>query len=293
MRAGLYLYKGGQNMIIRKILNNNVAVIRDKFDQEVIVMGKGIAYQKKIGDLIDEQVVEKIYSLSTKESFIKLQDLLTEIPIEYFNVSDQIINYAKLTLGKKLNDSMYISLSDHIFTAVNRFRDGIILKNALLWDIKRFYPEEYEVGVKALQYISQDLDIQFPDDEAGFLALHIVNAEEREESQDIYRVTKIIQEISNIIRLYFQINFDEKSVYFYRFISHLKFFAQRLVSGNMHENESDQDLLDVIKSKYKNAFLCVEKIEKYIEANYSYNLTNEEKLYLTVHIQRVVYKTNS
>ncbi|MNC17426.1 Transcription antiterminator LicT [compost metagenome] len=61
----------------------------------------------------------------------------------------------------------------------------------------------------------------------------------------------------------------------------------------MHENESDQDLLDVIKSKYKNAFLCVEKIEKYIEANYSYNLTNEEKLYLTVHIQRVVYKTNS
>lgn len=231
--------------------------------------------------------------MSTKESFIKLQDLLTEIPIEYFNVSDQIINYAKLTLGKKLNDSMYISLSDHIFTAVNRFRDGIILKNALLWDIKRFYPEEYEVGVKALQYISQDLDIQFPDDEAGFLALHIVNAEEREESQDIYRVTKIIQEISNIIRLYFQINFDEKSVYFYRFISHLKFFAQRLVSGNMHENESDQDLLDVIKSKYKNAFLCVEKIEKYIEANYSYNLTNEEKLYLTVHIQRVVYKTNS
>ncbi|KHL97143.1 transcription antiterminator LicT [Paenibacillus sp. IHB B 3415] len=280
-------------MIIRKILNNNVAVIRDKFDQEVIVMGKGIAYQKKNGDLIDEQVVEKIYSLSTKESFIKLQDLLTEIPIEYFNVSDQIINYAKLTLGKKLNDSMYISLSDHIFTAVNRFRDGVILKNALLWDIKRFYPEEYEVGVKALQFISQDLDIQFPDDEAGFLALHIVNAEDREESQDIYRVTKIIQEISNIIRLYFQINFDEKSVYFYRFISHLKFFAQRLVSGNMHGNESDQDLLDVIKSKYKNAFLCVEKIEKYIEANYNYNLTNEEKLYLTVHIQRVVYKTNS
>lgn len=280
-------------MIIRKILNNNVAVIRDKFDQEVIVMGKGIAYQKKIGDLIDEQAVEKIYSLSTKESFIKLQDLLTEIPIEYFNVSDQIINYAKLTLGKKLNDSIYISLSDHIFTAVNRFRDGVVLKNALLWDIKRFYPEEYEVGNKALQFISKDLDIQFPDDEAGFLALHVVNAEEREESQDIYRVTKIIQEISNIVRFYFQINFDEKSVYFYRFISHLKFFAQRLVSGSMHENESDQDLLDVIKSKYKSAFLCVGKIEKYIEANYSYNLTNEEKLYLTVHIQRVVFKTNS
>jgi beta-glucoside operon transcriptional antiterminator len=280
-------------MVIYKILNNNAAVTRDQLGQEVIVMGKGIAYQKKIGDPIDEEIIDKIYSLSTKEIFSRLQELLTEIPIDYFNVSDKIINYAKLTLGKKLNESIYISLSDHIFAAANRFRQGVILKNALLWDIKRFYPDEYEVGKRALQFIRECFDLHFPEDEAGFIALHIVNAEEREESQDIYRVTKIIQEVSNIVRYYFQIEFDEKSVYFYRFIAHLKFFAQRLISGNMHENESDQDLLEVIKSKYENAFLCVEKIETYIKNNYNYNLTNEEKLYLTVHIQRVVYKTNS
>ncbi|OMF15535.1 MULTISPECIES: BglG family transcription antiterminator LicT [Paenibacillus] len=280
-------------MIILKILNNNVAVTQDKLGQEVIVMGKGIAYQKRIGDALDEQSIDKIYSLSTKEAFIKFQELLTEIPLDYFDVADRIINFAKMTLGKKLNDSVYISLSDHIFSTVSRFSDGISLKNALLWDIKRFYADEYKVGLKALQFIKESFDIQFPEDEAGFLALHIVNAEDRQESQDIYRVTKIIQEISDIVRYYFQIEFDEQSVAFYRFITHLKFFAQRLISGNLHENESDQDLLDVIKEKHPNAFRCVGKIETYIKNNYNYSLTGEEKLYLTVHIQRVVYKTRS
>lgn len=280
-------------MFIGKILNNNVAVTRDKFGQEVIVMGKGIAYRRKVGDLIDEAAIDKIYSLSNKDSFIRLQELLTEIPIEYFEVSDKVITHAKLMLGKKINESLYISLSDHIFAAINRFRQGIVLKNALLWDIRKFYPEEYEIGLEALALIRESFDIEFPDDEAGFLALHIVNAQDREESQDIYRVTKVIQEVSDIVRYYFMIEFDEQSVYFYRFISHLKFFAQRLVGGKLHANESDQELLDVIKSKYPKAFLCVEKIAKHVQTNYRYELTHEEKLYLTVHIQRVVYKTQS
>ncbi len=279
-------------MIIRKILNNNVALSQDKRDQEVIVMGKGIAYQKKVGDPIDEQKIDKVFSLSTKEAFNKFQELFTEIPIDYFDISDKIIESAKLTLRKKLNESIYLSLSDHIFSAVNRFKQGVIIKNALLWDIRRFYPDEYEVGLMALQLIKERFDIRFPEDEAGFIALHIVNAEVKEDTQDIYQVTKIIQEISNIVRYFFKIEFDEKSVYFYLFTSHLKFFAQRLMSENMHKDESEEDLLDVIKLKYKNAYQSVEKIATHIKNNYNYTLTNEEKLYLTVHIHRVVYKTN-
>lgn len=279
-------------MIILKILNNNVAVTHDKFGQEIIVMGKGIAYQKKIGEILDEQSIDKVYSLSNHDAFIKFQELLTEIPIDYFDVADQIINYAKMTLGKKLNESIYISLSDHIFSSITRFKEGITLRNALLWDIKRFYTDEFQIGLKALQLIKETFDIQFPEDEAGFLALHIVNAETPQESQDIYKVTKIIQEISDIVRYFFQMEFDEQSVAFFRFITHLKFFAQRLIGGNLHEGDNDTDLLDVIKEKHPNSYLCVGKIETYIKNNYQYNLTNEEKLYLTVHIQRIVHKTN-
>lgn len=278
-------------MIIKKILNNNAVLSIDKREQEVIIMGKGIAYQKKAGEQVEGKI-DKIFALSTLEGFSKFQELLKEIPIDYFTLSDKIIEVAKLSLGEKINESIYLSLSDHIFSAVNRFKQGIVIKNALLWDIKRFYPEEYSVGLKAIQLIKEDFDIQFPEDEAGFIALHIVNATERENGQDAYQVTKIIQEITNIVRYFFQIEFNEESVYFYRFISHLKFYAQRLISENLHQDENDEDLLEVIKSKYKNSFECVEKIATHIKNNYRYTLTNEEKLYLTVHIQRIVYKTN-
>lgn len=277
-------------MIIKKILNNNAVLSMDDTEQEVIVMGKGIAFQKKVGDSVEGKI-DKVFSLTTSEAFSRFQELIKEIPIDYFSLSDEIIQKAKLSMGEKINESLYLSLSDHLFSAVNRFKQGIIIKNALLWDIKRFYPEEYEIGLEAIHLIKKSFDIQFPKDEAGFIALHIVNATDMEERQDAYQVTKIIQEVNNIVRYFFQIEFNEDSVYFYRFISHLKFFAQRLMSENLHQDENDEELLEVIKLKYKNAYECVEKIATHIKNNYQHTLTHEEKLYLTVHVQRLVYKT--
>lgn len=277
-------------MEIKRLLNNNAALTVDQSGAEIIVLGKGIAFQKKQGDTIEEEKVEKIFHLSNAEAFLRFQELVTEIPLSYMEVSDEIITMAKSQLGKKLNDSIYVSLSDHLYNSVKRFKEGITIKNALLWDIRRFYPIEYEVAMDALTIIQERFDLRLPEDEAGFIALHFVNAEDLESNQDSYQVTKIMQEISNIVRYYFQIEFDEESVYYYRFISHLKFFAQRLVSDKLHSGEQEEGLLDVVKVRFKNAFECVEKINQHIERNYQYGLTDEEKLYLTIHIHRVVYK---
>lgn len=277
-------------MKIKRLLNNNAVLTVDQSGSEIIVLGKGIAFQKKSGDTIEAEKVEKIFHLSNTEAFLKFQELVTEIPLPYMDVSDEIITLAKSQLGKKLNDSIYVSLSDHLYNSVKRFKEGISIKNALLWDIRRFYPIEYKVAMDALVLIREQFDLQLPEDEAGFIALHFVNAEDLESNQDSYQVTKIMQEISNIVRYYFQIEFDEDSVYYYRFISHLKFFAQRLAGNKLHSDQHEEGLLDVVKIRFQNAFRCVEKINQHIERNYRYGLTDEEKLYLTIHIHRVVYK---
>lgn len=251
-------------MKIHKVINNNVALIIDKMNHEIIVMGKGIAYKRNPGDVIDEKMVDKVFQLTTPEVFSKFQELLTEIPIEYFGLSDEIAEMVKIELGKKLNESIYLSLSDHIYSSIKRYREGITIKNVLLWDIRRFYQDEFEIGLKVLLLIKERFDISLPEDEAGSIALHIVNAEDKEDNQDVYQVTNIMQEVSNIVRYYFKVDFDEKSVYYYRFINHLKFFAQRLIKGNMHTNQDDEDLFQMIKTKYKNAYDCVEKIATHI-----------------------------
>lgn len=279
-------------MRIAKILNNNV-VVTEMDGSEQIVMGRGLAFGRKIGEAIDESKVDKIYRLSSSDVSAKFQQLLADIPPEYLVLSDEIIAYAKTKLGKKLSETIYISLTDHLFTAITRMQDGVIVKNVLLWDIKRFFKDEFFIGTKAVEKVAAETGIQLPEDEAGFIALHIVNAEmEQSESvNNMYDVTKIMQEISNIVKYHFKMSFDEDSVYYYRFITHLKFFAQRLVTHKGYHGEDEEELLAMIKLKYANAFQCVEKISTFIYENYQYLISNEEKLYLTIHIARIVSQT--
>ena len=276
-------------MEIYKILNNNVIVSKNEHDKEIIAMGKGIAFKKKVGEHIEDELIDKVYTLSDEVSS-KFQELAAEIPVEHMKISDDIIKYVKLKLGKKLNDSIYLSLCDHISTAILRHEEGVDVKNVLLWDIKKFYKDEFEIGKHGLEIIKEKLNLQLNEDEAVFIALHIVNAEMDEKLETIYEVTKVMQEILNIVKYFFHIDFDEDSVYFYRFITHLKFFAHRLITKSSYQDEQSDDLLDLIKIKYKNAYACCLKIKQFLKTNYAYDLSQEETLYLTIHIARVVYK---
>lgn len=233
-------------MEIYKILNNNVIVSKNEHDKEIIAMGKGIAFKKKVGEHIEDELIDKVYTLSDEVSS-KFQELAAEIPVEHMKISDDIIKYVKLKLGKKLNDSIYLSLCDHISTAILRHEEGVDVKNVLLWDIKKFYKDEFEIGKHGLEMIKEKLNVQLNEDEAGFIALHIVNAEMDEKLETIYEVTKVMQEILNIVKYFFHIDFDEDSVYFYRFITHLKFFAHRLITKSSYQDEQSDDLLDLIQ----------------------------------------------
>lgn len=278
-------------MEISKVLNNNVAVVIEN-NEEKIVMGRGICFKKKIGDTIEPATIDKVFYLHNQEVLSRFKELVVDIPLEYLEIGEEIMDEARLSLGKALNDNIYISMVDHIYTAVVRAKDDILVKNALLWDIQRFYKEEYLIGKKALEIIEKKTGVLLPNDEAGFIALHIVNGQLDEDVHDMYEITKIMQEIENIVRYHFKIEFNEESAYYYRFITHLKFFAQRLVE-HKKQNKQEDDLLEVVQVKYANAYQCVEKIAIYIKNQYNYELYDEEKLYLTIHIHRVVYLGNS
>ncbi|WP_055070345.1 BglG family transcription antiterminator LicT [Clostridium massiliamazoniense] len=277
-------------MVIEKILNNNVVITTDENNKEIVVMGRGIAFKKRIGDHIPKEIVDKIFKLSDPNMSDNFKELIADIPLEYMKLSDKIILKSKEKLGKKLNDSIYITLTDHMYTAIERAKEGIKVKNALLWDIKRFYKEEFAIGLEALDYIEEKFKVRLPDDEAGFIALHIVNAQMDQDIKIIYEITQIMQEITNVIKYYYGVTFDEESVYYYRFITHLKYFAERLLKNTSYDNNED-DLLNVIKVKYKNAYNCIEKIDEFINKKYNYKLTDEEKLYLTIHVERAISKS--
>lgn len=277
-------------MKIHKLINNNIVIVLDEYQQEQIVMGKGLGFKKKNGDDLDPALIEKIFNLSGDKYPNKLVELLKEIPIEHIAIANQIAQLTKKKTGKKLTDSLIISLSDHIYTALERAKEELFIKNALLWEIKKFYADEYDIGKESLEIIAKQTGVLLPDDEAGFIALHIANNQLESGSNQMYEITKIMQEMINIVRYNFQIDLDEESIYFYRFITHLKFFAHRLLSETSDENAGEDSLLPIVREKYQRSFECAKKIEQYIQKNYTYTLVDEELVYLTIHIERVVQK---
>ncbi|PRS64081.1 BglG family transcription antiterminator LicT [Bacillus pumilus] len=274
-------------MIISKVINNNVVSAYDDEQHELVIMGRGIAFQKKSGDPIDEERIEKVFSIQNKDISEKFKTLLYDIPIEYMQVCEAIIDHARTTLNKNLNDSIYVTLTDHITFAIERHQKGMDIKNALLWEIKRLYKDEFMCGLEAIRIIQDKLNIHLPEDEAGFIAMHIVNAELNEEMPNVIQITKLIQDILNIVKYHFQIDLDEASLNYFRFVTHLKFFGQRLFNETQMENQNEF-LYEVVKEKNTAAFQCAEKINDYVQKEHNRSLIEDEMLYLTLHIDRVI-----
>lgn len=279
-------------MQIQKILNNNVVITTDQKNNEIVAMGRGLAFQKKIGDEIAEEAIDKTYHLANSDLFSKFQELLVDVPITYVEIANDIIDEAKVTLKNPLNDSLYISITDHLYAAIQRVKEGVRVRNLLLWDVKRFFPDEFSVGVSAVKKIKEQFGIDLGEDEAGNIALHLVNAQTESDNEDAYLMAELMQEIIQITSYYFKVQLDEESVYFYRFTTHLRFFASRIMSHRQLTDETDDELLLIIQKKYQNAYQCVERIADFISKKYHYEMSNDEKLYLTIHIARLVQKVS-
>lgn len=276
-------------MVIKKIFNNNAILAKDPDKHEFVVMGCGIAFKRNVGDKVDEALIEKTFILKQKDASAKFKLLLEDIPTEDVSLCYDIIEYAKNMLGVELNDYIYVTLTDHISYALKLFNEGLNRPNPLIWEIKKFYSKEFEIGLKALEFIENETGKRLPEDEAGNIALHLINAQVNKANskvEDIAHQTKMIQDILNIIKYTYNIALDEKSLNYERFVTHLRFFFQRLNKDEMIGKEEDDFLLKQVKTKYKKAYECMIKVEKYLEKE----LSEEEKLYLTIHIQRVTQR---
>ena len=274
-------------MKIDKVLNNNVVIARDENGAETVLMGRGLAFGRRAGEEVPADKVEKRFTLQSGQLSSRFQQLLTSIPLSHFLMSERIINHAKISLGKELSDSIYVTLPDHISAAVERYRQGLVLPNPLLWDIRQFYKEEYAVGLEANRIVFEETGVQCTEDEAAFIALHFVNAQVGGEIRDVYDMTYLMQAAFRIVREQYRREPDCDSLEYFRFVTHLKFFARRIVSGQ-HYGDGDADLLDVVWYKYPRAYDCARRICSYVEREKGFSSGKNELLYLTIHIARVM-----
>lgn len=274
------------NIIIEKVINNNIISAYEKSGAEVIVMGRGIGFKKKQGEVVPADQISKIFRIKSRTLAEQFKELLANMPLERVRISDEIISHAKDHLKLKLNQSIYVTLTDHINFAIERVSQGIEPQNALLWEIKRFYPQEFQLGIYALELIKDRLDILLPEDEAGFIALHFVNAEYGTDIRDAVKFPDQMQAIVDIVERDLGILLDESSLHYERFMTHIKFLIQRIYRKELLSSE-DRELSLLMQRKYPREYQCSLKVAEYIMQATGSRLSEEEIMYLSVHIRRV------
>lgn len=273
-------------MKIEKVINNNIVSAVDEEGREAVVMGRGLGFRAKPGTVLPKKGIEKIFWIKSETLAQQFKELLSQMPMEHVKVSGDIIAYAKENLSMELNQSIYVTLTDHINFAIMRYKEGIKPQNALLWEIKRFYTREFGIGMYALKVIEEQLNIRLPEDEAGFIALHFVNAEYGTRIRDAVKFPNLVKEILEIVKAELEMEFDENSLHYERFVTHVKFLLQRIYKNETLPDE-ESELSEMMRKKYKREYSCSQKVAAYINRETQTILSNEEIMYLAIHIRRV------
>ncbi|PKR84651.1 PRD domain-containing protein [Heyndrickxia camelliae] len=269
-------------MKITRILNNNAVIVKDGI-QEKIAVGAGIAFGKKRNDIVNAKKIEKLFVMKENE---KLQQLLSRIPEEHFIISEKIISYAEEYLGTKLNEHIHIALTDHLSYAMERETEGIQLKNKLLHEIKILYKKEFEIGLWAINFIEKTFQIRMPEDEAGYIALHIhtMKLQGGDMRQTIIQTT-IIRDIVETIMNFLHIQVKEDDISYHRLITHLRFALTRMNQDETHT--MDDEMLEMINKKFPLSYQCALAVANDLSANYDMTLPEHELGYITLHIERL------
>lgn len=269
-------------MKIKKILNNNAVIVMDD-GKEKIAIGSGVGFNKMKNDVLSGNTVEKYFILAEN---VKFEQLLERIPEEHYIVTEKIIKHAEEMLQIELNDHLRIVLTDHISFAIERQKEGIVLKNKLMYEIKVLYRQEFEIGLWAIEHIKKTLGIEMPVDEAAFIALYIHTTKLKGgDIHQIVRQTTILNDMVETIKNLLGITFFENDIAYDRLVTHLHFAMIRSTQNNMHT--MDQDMLEMIRSKYQFSFKCATKVADQLKATHHIELPIEELGYIALHIERL------
>ncbi|ASM31003.1 Transcription antiterminator LicT [Serratia marcescens] len=274
-------------MKVIKVLNNSLVLTADDDNREVIVMGKGIGFNSKTGDEINSAAIEKVYVVQEGQKGRDYLRLIETAPTEHIEIVQMILSEANRQLNGNINEQIFFTLVDHVSFAIERHHKGIAIQNRLLFEVKRFYPREFAVGLQALAYINQRLNIHLPEEEAGNIAFHLVNGQtEVQNMEHTLLAVKMLKDVFNIIKYHFHLNIDTDSLNYARFLVHMQFFIQRMLDGKQMTSKADF-LFAQMTAEYPHAYRGALLIRDYVKNLLQMEMSNDELLYLMIHLTRI------
>lgn len=273
-------------MRVEKVFNNNAILGVDPQGRETVLLGKGIGFQVRSGDPVDEERAERRF-FAGSASAERLAALAAEITIAEIATAEEILTLARERLGDHLADHVLVPLVDHVHFAIERSRTGAEIEYPLSWEVENLYPTEVEVGHLCLDLIEDRLAVRLHRNEAVPLALHFVNAQFGSGDMDLtVKMTQALTAVLEILAEDFGVRIDERSVPVARFVTHLRYLFIRKRNGTMFL-DGDHDLRQAVKAAKPQEYASAERVAERMHELFGWRVTGEEKLYLALHFTRL------
>ncbi|WP_142502765.1 PRD domain-containing protein [Klebsiella sp. 2680] len=274
-------------MKVIKVLNNSLVMIEDDEGKEAIVMGKGIGFSSRVGDIIPTAKVEKLFVVQENLPGAEYLSAFAAMPEEIFQMTGLVMQMAQQELSYPLRPQIFFTLTDHLMFAVERSRKGIMLQNRVLFEVQRFWPAEFSLAQKVVNRLNHQFMLDLPPEEAGNIAFHLVNGQsEHNDTRQTLQAMRMLKDIFNIIQYHAAITIDTNSLNYSRFLIHMQFFIQRMFTGQLNHSQGNT-MLEQIAHQHPRMHRCALVINDYVKQQLEVEITDDELLWLIVHLVRI------
>jgi transcriptional antiterminator len=275
-------------LLIDKVLNNNVLIAEHPSYEEVVLIGKGIGFNRKHGDFIETDSVEKLFVLKNEKEQQNYIKLLPFIDNDLLEVIISAIELIKQRTHTQLDEHIHVALTDHLMFAINRVSKGMEMSNPFLVETKTLYRHEYEIAAEVVEFINEKTAISLPIGEIGFIAIHIHSAMTNRNLSEVNQHSQLVSRLVKMVEEQFEIEIDKESIDYMRLVRHLRFTIERVVKGE--KVEEPEKINSLLKQEYPVCYNLSWKLIKLMQQTLKMKVFDAEAVYLTMHLQRIQKK---
>lgn len=229
-------------------------------------------------------------------TFYKLNEhfeiLLKELSEEIIDLSVDIVSMAQKELAGNLNPTIVFSLADHIQFSLQRLSQYKDARLVYSHEVEQLYPKENQAAEKAVVMIQNCMQVTLPKSEITAITMHFVDSQaEYKVSQEEIAIEEVISEITSLIEKELSIDIDQDEFNYERFRMHMFYYLKRVRSGEKFVGDNTK-LLTALQKEHKNIYFLAVKVSQLIEKNLGNQVSNDELLYLMIHLNRLYEKSN-
>lgn len=273
---------------VAKVLNNNVIIADHPVHREVVVIGKGIGFNRKAKDMIPLSAAEKMFILTKPEEQEQYKQLVPQIDEKLIEAIHDIIQHASASGNGPLNEHIHIALTDHIAFAIKRHAQGLYIHNPFLFETRELYPEEYRMAEYAVKTIRDRIGVDLGEDEIGFIALHFHGALTNQHISEVRKHSELLSDLVRIVEEKLDYSIPRDSLDYARLITHLRFAVERVRRGETVVEAGSLDFL--LKQEYPELYSLAWTLTKMMEKRLKKPVYPAEAGYLTIHLQRLAQR---